>query len=185
MMLIDEFMSRYDIHARYQIDIHAPISEVYSVARFLDMRDSEIIRWLYRLRGLPQDGLTLDGMLKWGFVLLADEPSQEVVFGLIGRFWTLYPQIQHTNTDAFINFDKPGFAKAVGNMSFIVQRDGTVRVTTETRVHCPDHASRRCFRLYWLLISPFSGIIRKEWLRLIKQRAEALSSHAKEDMYKL
>jgi hypothetical protein len=174
-MLIDKFLPHFDVHARYQIDVHAPISEVYATARFLDVRNSEVVRWLYRLRGLPRDGLTLDGMLKWGFVLLADKPSQEVVFGLIGRFWTLFPLIQRVQGDAFIHFDKAGFAKAVGNMSFVDRGDGWVRVTTETRVHCPDDASRRCFRLYWLLVGPFSGIIRKEWLRSIKQRAEAMA----------
>jgi len=183
-MLIDEFLPRFDVNARYQIDVHAPLSEVYSVVRSLDMRSSKLVRCLYRLRGLPQDNLTFDGMLKWGFILLADKPSQEVVFGLIGRFWTLSPKFQRITADAFITFDQPGFAKAVGNIAFIAQNDGSIRVTTETRVHCIDHASRRCFRLYWLLISPFSGIIRKEWLRLIKQRAEATTRHVKEDTCK-
>jgi hypothetical protein len=171
-MLIDEIMPRYDVNARYHINVHAPLSEAYSAARSLDMRNSKIVRWLYRFRGLPQDDLTFDGMLKWGFVLLADKPSQELVFGLIGRFWTPTPKIQRINANAFITFNQPGFAKAVGNMAFIVQSDGSVRVATETRVHCLDHASRRRFLLYWLLISPFSGIIRREWLRLIKRRAE-------------
>ncbi len=121
--------------------------------------------------------MTLDGLLNWGFVLLADKPSQEFVFGLIGRFWTPSAQIQSINADAFVKFDRPRFAKAVGNMAFIPQGDGSVRVTTETRVHCLDGTSRRYFRLYWLLIGPFSGIIRKEWLRLIKQQAEAHPSN--------
>ena len=179
-MLIDEFLPHYDVNAQYQIDVNAPVSEVYSAARLLDMRDSEIVYWLCRLRGLPQNDLTLDGMLKWGFVLLVDKPSQELALGLIGRFWTPSPRIQRINADAFIKFDQPGFAKAVVNMAFNVQGDGSVRLTTETRVHCLDHSSRRCFRLYWLLIAPFSGVMRKEWLRLIKQRAEALSGHVKE-----
>ena len=172
-MLIDEFLPSYDVSARYEIDVHAAISEVYLAARFLDMSSSKVVRWLYRLRGLPQGNLTLDGMLKWGFVLLADKPSHELVFGLLGRFWAFSPQIQRVNADAFTKFGRPGFAKAVGNIAFIAQGDGSVRVTTETRIHCPDDATRRCFRLYWLFIGPFSGIIRKEWLRLIKQRAEA------------
>jgi hypothetical protein len=175
-MLIDQFLPQYDINAWYQIDIRAPIERAYSVARFLDMCDSRMVRWLYHLRGLPEYGLTFDGMLKWGFVLLAEKPSQEIVFGLIGRFWTHSAQIQSINADAFVKFDQPGFAKAVGNIVFIPQDNGSVRVTTETRVHCLDDTSQRYFRLYWLLIGPFSGIIRKEWFRLVKQRAEAQPS---------
>jgi hypothetical protein len=171
-MLIDEFLPRYDVNARYQINVHASLSEAYSAARSLDMQNSKIVRWLYLLRGIPQGDLTLDGMLKWGFVLLADKPSQELVFGLIGRFWTPTPKIQRINADAFTIFNRPGFAKVVGNIAFIAQSDGSVRVSTETRVHCLDQASRKRFFLYWLLIRPFSGIIRKEWLRLIRKKAE-------------
>ncbi len=177
-MLIDRFLPRCDVSARYQIDIHAPIEQVYSAARHLDMNDLWIVRWLYRLRGLPQPSLTLDGMLKWGFVLLADQPSQEIVFGLIGRFWSLSASLEPVTADAFVDFHQPGGAKAVGNMAFIPQDDGVVRVTTETRVYCLDTASRHDFRLYWLLIGPFSGLIRKEWLRLIKRRAEAVTNSA-------
>jgi hypothetical protein len=176
-MLIDEFLPRYEVNTRYQIEVHAPLPDVYSVARNLDMGSSKLVRLLYRLRGLPQDDLTVDGMLKWGFVLLADKPSQELVFGLIGRFWTSPPQIQRVNADTFITFNEPGYAKAAGNMSFVAISNGTVKVTTQTRIHCLDIASRYRFRIYWLLIRPFSGIIRKEWLRLIKQQAETLSRH--------
>lgn len=172
-MRIDHFLPRYDVNAQYQIEIHTPIERAYEAARFLDMSDSQMIRWLYRLRGLPEYSLTLDGMLKGGFVLLADIPLREIVFGLIGRFWTPYGQIQPVTADAFVKFDQQGFAKAVANLAFISQSNGHVRVTTETRVHCLGDTSRRYFRLYWLLIGPFSGLIRKEWLRLIKQQAES------------
>jgi hypothetical protein len=175
-MLIDQFSPSYDVSARYQIDIHAPIEKVYSAARHLDMSGSWIVRWLYRLRGLPASSLNLDGMLKWGFVLLADNPAQEIVFGLIGRFWTLSAQIQAVAADAFVDFRQSGYSKAVGNIAFNPRDSGIVQVTTETRVHCLDDLSRRNFRLYWLLIGPFSGVIRKEWLRLIKQKAEGWES---------
>lgn len=48
----------------------------------MDMGNSAVVRLLYRIRGLPEGGLSLEGMLKWGFILLADEPSREIVFGL-------------------------------------------------------------------------------------------------------
>jgi hypothetical protein len=173
-MLLDQFLPNFDIKARYQIDVQAPASRAYAVTRHLDMRDSLIVRWLCRLRGLPHADFTFEGMSKLGFVLLADKPSQEIVFGLIGRFWTPFPRIQRVQAEDFIAFNRPGFAKAVGNMAFTPLSDGKgVRVTTETRVLCLGDASRRYFRLYWRLIAPFSGIIRKEWLRMVKQRAEA------------
>jgi hypothetical protein len=46
-------------------------------------------------------------------------------------------------------------------------------LTTETRVWAADPSSRRRFRLYWLAIRPFSGLIRRLWLREIKRTAES------------
>lgn len=175
LMLIDEFIPNYNVSARYQTNVRSSVERAYAEARNLDMRDSRIIRFLYQLRGLPANGLTLDGMLDWGFVMLADEPSKEIVFGLAGRFWTHKPQIRHLDAEDFAAFEQPGFAKAVGNISFREEGGGTL-VATETRVHCPDVSSRRRFRMYWTIISPFSGLIRREWLRLIKQNAEAENS---------
>jgi hypothetical protein len=173
-MLIDELLPHYDIKARYQIDADAPVERAYSLARGLDMRDSLIVRSLFRLRGLPESGLTFEGMLKWGFVLLADRPPQEIVFGLIGRFWTPFPRFQRFQADNFVSFNQAGLAKAVGNIAIIPLGDARrVRITTETRVQCMCDSSRRSFRLYWQLIGPFSGVIRKEWLRWVKHAAEA------------
>jgi hypothetical protein len=36
---------------------------------------------------------------------------------------------------------------------------------TETRVRAADRATRRRFRAYWLVVRPFSGLIRRSWLR--------------------
>jgi hypothetical protein len=91
---------------------------------------------------------------------------------LIGRFWSYSAGIQPIAPENFKEFNKDGFAKAVANISLSEQADGTTCIGTETRVLCLGKASRRWFRLYWLLIGPFSGIIRKEWLRIIKQQAE-------------
>ncbi len=170
-MLIERFMPTYHVSARYERDADAPVERLYAAARCLDMGGSWIVRGLYRLRGLPAASLTLDGMLKLGFVLLADAPNQEIVFGLIGRFWTLSGGIQAVSPAEFFGFDRPGYAKVAGNIAFAAQPSGRVQVSTETRVHCPDEASLRSFRLYWALIGPFSGLIRKEWLRLIEREA--------------
>jgi hypothetical protein len=177
-MLIDEFLSAYDISARYQIEIQAPMERVYQAARSLDSNDSGIVRWLFHLRGLPASMLTLDGMLKFGFILLGETPPHELVIGLVGRFWSHSAGIQRITPEAFRAFDREGYAKAVTNISLSQGGDGLTRVATETRVLCQGEASRRWFRLYWLLIGPFSGLIRKEWLRIIKQQAERPSNPA-------
>ncbi len=175
LLLIDEFCPTYHVMERHEISVRAPVEKVYSVLRSFTMTDSPVVRWLFRLRGLPYDAVTLDAMLKFGFVLLAEIPNQELVFGLAGRFWALKGGIERLDTNTFKQFEKEGCAKAVGNFALCQQTDGITSVVTETRVYCIGNSSRRYFRLYWALIGPFSAWIRREWLRLIKRRAERIS----------
>ena len=171
-MQIDQFLPHYDVMARYETTVPASVKRAYAAARHLDMRESTIIRMLYRLRGMPARGLTLDGMIDTGFVLLADDAGREIVLGLVGRFWTPSGYLEKVDAAGFAAFHQPGLAKVAFNIAFTPLSDTSSKVTTQTRVYCPDNTSRRRFRLYWMLISPFSGWIRKEWLRLIKARAE-------------
>ncbi len=90
-MLIDHFSPQYDVRARYEIAVRAPLPRVYRAAREMDLRGSRLARALFRLRGLPEKNLALEGMLRWGFVLLADEPELEFVLGLAGRFLDSFP----------------------------------------------------------------------------------------------
>jgi hypothetical protein len=50
-------------------------------------------------------------------------------------------------------------------------RSDGARLTTETRVAAVDDAARRSFRVYWLVVGPFSAVIRKRWLAAIAKRA--------------
>jgi len=117
-------------------------------------------------------GLTLDGLLQSGFILLAENPNEELVLGLVGRFWTPSGEIQQLDVKEFLNFDKPGYAKAVWNFFVSRRSDDSTLLSTETRVYCLEANSRRRFRVYWKLVKPFSDEVRKEALRLIKTNAE-------------
>ena len=111
-------------------------------------------------------------MLESRFALLGERPNRELVLGLVGRFWATSGDLQRLDAGEFRDFGRPGYAKAAWNFSVEEQHDGTTLLTTETRVLCLDTASRRRFRLYWTLIGPFSGLIRKDILRSIKRQAE-------------
>ncbi len=183
-MLIDEFLPIHDAVERHQIDIHASAGRVYAAARTLDLSGSVWVRWLFRLRGLPalflpraksrQEGLglTLDGLLKNGFILLGESPPREIVLGLVGKFWSSSGCIQRLDKAGFLSFATPDYAKAAWNFSLSPQAEDITRLFTETRVLCLDEASRKRFRLYWVFIQPFSGLIRMEALRAIKRQAE-------------
>ncbi len=170
--LIDDYAPEYDVASRHHVDVRATPEVVYDAARRLDLSRSGLIRTLFRLRGLPTRRLNLEGFLKMGFVLLDEKPQQELLLGLIGRFWTPTGHLQRFEPAAFRPFDQPGFAKATWTFYIDPQPDGIVRLSTETRVQCTDAASLRRFRRYWRIVGPFSGLIRKEMLRVIKQEAE-------------
>jgi hypothetical protein len=75
--------------------------------------------------------------------------------------------------EAFMAFDRPGWAK--GAISIRTERldDGSTNLWTETRVQCMDEGARRRFALYWMLISFFSGWIRRDMLRGVARTAES------------
>jgi hypothetical protein len=76
---------------------------------------------------------------------------------------------------AFRAFNQPRAAKAAFNLLLVPLPGDRTQLRTETRVACVDGAARRRFRLYWMLIKPFSGLIRRSLLRGIRMRAEALA----------
>jgi hypothetical protein len=186
--LIDAFLPAYDVAERHQMRVRARIEQVYAAVRRLDLGGSGVVRMLFWFRELPafflrpsnwgaagRLGLTLDVLLDSGFVLLGERPNEELVLGLVGRFWTPSGDIQRLTLKEFRNFQRPGYAKAVWNFSLSGQAGGTTLLTTETRVLCLDATSRKRFLAYWSFVGPFSGLIRRRILRSIKRQAEGFS----------
>ena len=182
-MLIDQFMSKYDVMQHHEITVHAPVQRVYEAIHTTDLLGSPITRALFLLRNLParlsaryerrqQVAVTIDVLLNRGFILLVAEPPHEIVLGLVENFWAPVTETKHLDASGFQEFDTPGYAKAVFNFFVREHNEGASRVGSQTRVLCLDTASRRRFRLYWLFIGPFSGLIRQQMLRAIKRKAE-------------
>ena len=67
-------------------------------------------------------------------------------------------------------FEQSGTARAAFNF-LIVAEGGGVKVSTETRIACADDGARRRFGPYWFFVRPFSGLIRRIWLREIRRQA--------------
>lgn len=183
-MLLDEFLPDYDVADRHRVAVGASVGRVYDAVRALDMGGSAMIRTLFFLRELPalltarnrggerRLGLTLDGLIGSGFVLLGERPGREILLGLVGRFWTPSGDLRRVRADEFRGFATPGYAKAAWSFFLTPQDPETTLLLTETRVLCLDPASRTRFRRYWSFVGPFSGVIRKEVLRGIKREAE-------------
>ena len=170
-MLIDDFMPSFDFSETHDIKIRAGAGRVFRVLNEVDLCESRVVRWLFRLRGLPTEKITLREMQKMRFETLGERENQEILLGLAGRFWTLMGDLKKVNSNNFREFNEKGFAKAVWNFSLDAS-GGETHLTTETRIECLDAESRRSFGFYWTFIQPFSGLIRKEMLKTIKKKAE-------------
>lgn len=171
-MLIDLFMPNYDFSETHDIKIRAKAVRVFRVLNEVDLCESPVIRWLFRFRGLPSEKMTLREMRRLRFETLGETKNQELLLGLAGRFWTLTGNLRKINASNFREFDEKGFAKAVWDFS-LDESEGETRLITETRIQCTDAESRRSFGFYWTFIQPFSGLIRKEMLKIVKRKAES------------
>lgn len=169
-MLIDEFLPKYDFIETHNIKICASSENVINTIDEIDFCESPIIRALMFLRGMPSAKMRLRDLRKTNFEILGKR-DDELLLGLAGKFWTLTGKLQKVNADNFREFDEKGFTKAVWNFSVDGEGNET-RLTTETRVCCLDSDSRRSFGFYWTFIQPFSGLIRREMLRIVKKKAE-------------
>jgi hypothetical protein len=181
-MLLDEFVPQYDFQERHRIIVPAPPEAVRRAAHEWQPGSSFLWRWLVRLRGLG----SLQGTLREfgqanGFLQLADT-NHEVVYGQAGRFWAPNERaamISPRTIDEFRRLSDPRCAVAA--MSVRIEPDPSghgTRLFTETRVRCLGAPARRWFRLYWLLIRPFSGLLRRSMLRGIKAEAVRNASEA-------
>ena len=184
-MLIDSFMPYPETFERHTVEITASGPVVYEVLWTTDLARSLVIKGLMGLRMLPgrllrsqkirnpNQRISLQDLIDAGFGLLAEEPGREVVLGITGPFWRPVGNTLPFNKTDFDGAVRPGVARAVWN--FTVQQTGEQRTTlaTETRVACGDRASRLKFRIYWLAVRPFSGLIRRIMLKAIKRACEA------------
>ena len=183
MKLIDQYLPDYDFAEVHEIQVQASTEVTYQKVLDLDLSRSKIIRSLFKLRELPalfsskkryqeRLGLTFEGLEKSGFILLGKNPGEEILLGLVGRFWTPSGSIRRLGVDGFRKFAEPGFAKTVWNFYFS-EKENQTALSTETRIVCLDDRSRRKFRMYWTFVRPFSGLVRIEVLKAIKKTAES------------
>ena len=155
---LDEFMPRWQFAEKHEIRIAAPQRDIYWAIRKVTASEIRNFRILTAIRCLgrcrekesilnPSAARSIiDVALGSGFMVMVDDFPRELAIGT-----NVAPQ-----TFAVMNFR--------------IDADG--HVTTETRVFARTDAARRRFAVYWRLIRPGSGIIRRSWLEAIKRRAE-------------
>ena len=179
-MLIDSFAPNPDALETHSISINASSHIVYQELWNADLGGAFIIKALLALRSLPEivshprrssrrgRRITLQTLIDAGFGVLTEEAGREIVLGVTGRFWRPTGNLSPFHRE---DFDRPvrrGFACAVWNFSVREDEPGRTILSTETRIVCGDNQSRRKFRVYWFLVRPFSGLIRRLMLRAVE-----------------
>jgi len=172
--LLDEVLPEFDFRSRHARRVAAPpewVAEAVSLCRL-----GRAASVLFKVRGvrLPP-GSIRDVLVGSGFTVLAERPGVEMVAGTTGQFWALREQAHMeapADLEAFRAFDRPGWAKGAVSIRLEPFDGGSTRLTTETRVQCVDDAAKRRFAVYWLLIRPFGGWLRRYFLRRVARMAE-------------
>jgi hypothetical protein len=180
--LLDRYLSRWQFHEVHSRRIGASREEVRESLLAFTLRDAPLSRFVLSVRLAPAaiaarrwpfqlDRPWFELFLEFGLVELG-RSDDEFVFGAIGNLWRFRVQLEPiSGPDAFQDFEIPGFAK--GAMNFHIDGvDGSVTLTTETRVWATDQRALRSFRPYWVPSRAFGGLIRREWLGAIAKRAE-------------
>jgi hypothetical protein len=189
-VLIDLYMPECDARERHSIEVNAPPERTYAALRSADLAVSPLVRLLFALRALPavvsggragiremraraRTPIRLMEFERRGFSVLDEEVPSELLIGLEGQFWRPAGGLRMVDRASFAAAPPAGYARAAWNFRVEPRPDGRCALSTETRVRCSDASTRRRFRVYWLLIRPGSGAIRRRMLHAIRQAAEA------------
>lgn len=165
-MLIDRYLLNFSFFEKHQIIINASKDNVWSTFKLLTLKDLFSIFCLKK----SQTNNFLD-LIKNRFILLG-ESDNEILFGLVGKFWI--NQIQKVSKENFETFNDAGYAKLIWSISIEGKGGNECLLKTETRIACNDLSSYYKFRFYWFLIKPFSGISRIFLLNQIKKKVKYL-----------
>jgi hypothetical protein len=181
---LDAIMPVYHFHERHEAVVHASQERVREALNQMSFADVGAMQALGRIRaaamrqrmnssgkGAPPT-LTIIQMIhdpRSGFFPLDESPS-ELVFGLAGKPWDNV-RVRLT-PEQFVTWSPSGTVKIAANFRVDDAGGGNTRIVTETRVLASDKAATYKMAKYWALIYPGSGIIRRELLNAVQQRAE-------------
>jgi len=141
-------------HARrvkwHEVRVRARQHDAYRAVLDVPLADLPLTRTLFVIRGIAyhRTMTVLELFTSPPFRLLEEAAPVEIVFEISRRRF-----------------------RAVANIRVEPQGDGA-RVTTATWVETWGWLANVTFRAYWLVVGPFSGLIRREMLRAAKRRAE-------------
>ena len=175
--LIEELLPHPDIRMLHQRMIAAPPARVFAALRTADLAGSRLVKLLVAIRTLktPKGPLTLDRLTQAGFKLVGERAGEEIVLGVVGKFWKPSGERRPADLEQFRLGAPAGEVLVAWSFEVRQQATGsrqqTSCLTTETRIKCGDPDTLRTFRRYWRIVHPGSGLIRRAMLRAVEKEA--------------
>jgi hypothetical protein len=186
MTRLDAFVPAWQFGEFHEVRVNASPARVYAAiesVRAEDIALFQTLTWIRRLgRPAPESILApsprrpiIEVATTSGFLRLATEPAREILLGIVivvDPHERALKAAALRRPETFTPPHLPGLC-LVG-MNFLIRPHGVGGsvLSTETRVFATDAAAHRAFATYWRTIYPGSAIIRRMWLRAIRQRAE-------------
>ena len=157
MRALDKALPRFDVNEVHSMSLGCGPEEALQRALAAAAAPDRLTAALFRARGLRR-GTTIQELFdQTGFETIARAPT-EVVFAASGMPWRPSGGLRP------FGVGEPGTVRVATDIRAVVAAGGCV-LSTETRVLAIDDGARRAFRRYWLVVGPFSGLIRRRWLR--------------------
>ena len=185
--LLGIFVPEPEVAIRHEVRVNAPADLTFDLACRSDLGASPIVKALFKTRELivghppetnvPPEGGLVEQLRAFGWVVLADVPGREIVFGAVTQPWKADATFRSVAPDEFASFNEPGYVKIAWTLRTDPQGAFACTARTDTRVATTDAASRRNFRRYWAAFLPGIKLIRVVMLRHIKRAAEHDAAH--------
>lgn len=177
---MDSLLDRYLPDPRLRevnfVDVGVPPHEAYDAVRRFDLASLLPARALFalravpdRLRGRPPEPgeLRLDHIGTGpapGFRVLEEVPGRAFAVGAVGRLWKLRIPFLDVAPEHFDALERPGLGKVAWEIRCEPRGEHATRVAVEVRVTASDRRAWAAFRRYFLLVGPFSRLLRRTTL---------------------
>ncbi len=177
--LIEELLPNPDIRMRHRRRIGAPAAAVFAALRTTDLAGSGLVKLLFAVRTLraPSGPLTLDRVTQAGFKLVGERPGEEIVLGVVGKFWKPSGERRPADREQFRLGAPTGEVLVAWNFEVTPGEGGRgeggsgkgegASLSTETRIKAGDQSTLRTFKRYWRIVHPGSALIRRAMLRAV------------------
>ena len=179
---LDEIMPEYQFSERHAARIHARPDQVIVAIRQSTFGDMKSLMTLLKIRGAAlrihrtgdflQDKRILDAFSESGYIFGGSEHEIAMV-GVWNVRANRRPEVRTLQEVA--DYRAQGAVKMGYNFTVQEAGAGWSTIVAETRVVALDESSRG-FARYWRFIVPGSGILRLQWLKGIKRRAESMGN---------